>query len=41
MRRKLDNELICNTALGFFSRYGYKKSTDFSVDFYIDTGVNE
>ena len=27
MRRKLDNELIYNTALGFFARYGYKKTT--------------
>lgn len=27
MRRKLDSELIYNTALGFFARYGYKKTT--------------
>ena len=27
MRKKLDNELIYKTALGFFARYGYKKTT--------------
>ena len=27
MRKKLDNELVYKTALGFFSRYGYKKTT--------------
>jgi len=27
MRRKKDSELIYETALGFFSRYGYKKTT--------------